>query len=49
MICAVSGRAEVTVFCLYWVSFATFEAHAIRAFVLEVISQAAIRLIFVRE
>ena len=48
MIYAVSGGAEVTVFCLYWVSFATFKAHTIRALVLVAIAQAASEITLVR-
>ena len=42
---AVWIRVDFTAFRHDWVSFATLEAHAIRALVLEDIGQAAIRLI----
>jgi hypothetical protein len=48
MIFAVWIRVEVTALCLHWVSFSTFEAHAIPALVMELIVQAAVRLIWCR-
>ena len=39
---------EVTAFCLHWISFATVEAHATPALVMELIAQAASKIILFR-